>query len=110
MSGPSLGKRANTKPALPRSSRKSERSPTGILTSTRTLAEPSNSLSACFLYFLESSYEKKASILKLLASNYIIAEGPSRLNWLANDDEIRNRHALQLRLGHPRRKEPGLLR
>ena len=42
-------KRTNTKPVLPKSRRKSERSATGILTSTRTLAEPSNSLSACFL-------------------------------------------------------------
>jgi site-specific DNA recombinase len=58
-----------------------------------------------FPLFLESSYEEKASILKLLASNYslvnasdvsilptyrrpfdIIAEGPSRLNWLPGRD------------------------
>ena len=58
-----------------------------------------------FPLFLESSYEEKASILKLLASNYslvnasdvrilpiyrkpfdIIAEGLSRLNWLPGRD------------------------
>ena len=58
-----------------------------------------------FPLFLESSHEEKASILKLLASNYslvkgsdvsilptyrkpfdIIAEGPSRLNWLPGRD------------------------
>jgi len=62
-----------------------------------------------FPLFLQSSYEEKASILKLLASNYslvkasdvsilpryrkpfdIIAEGPSRLNWLHRVDEFRN--------------------
>ena len=58
-----------------------------------------------FSLFIESSYEEKASILKLLASNYslikasdvsivptyrkpfdMIAEGPSRLNWLPGRD------------------------
>jgi hypothetical protein len=58
-----------------------------------------------FPLFLESSYEERASILKLLASNYalvnasdvsilptyrkpfdIIAEGLSRLNWLPGRD------------------------
>ena len=58
-----------------------------------------------FPLFLEANYEEKASILKLLASNYslvkasdvsilptyrkpfdIVAEGPSRLNWLPGRD------------------------
>jgi hypothetical protein len=62
-----------------------------------------------FPLFLESSYEDKANILKLLASNYslvnasdvsilpryrkpfdIIAEGPSRPSWLHRVDEFRN--------------------
>jgi hypothetical protein len=50
-----------------------------------------------FPLFLESSYEEKASILKLLASNYIIAEGPSRLTG----SPTRTRFVL----GHPRRKK-----
>jgi hypothetical protein len=58
-----------------------------------------------FSLFLDASYEEKAGILKLLASNYslvdendlsivptyrkpfdIIAEGPSRLSWLPGRD------------------------
>jgi hypothetical protein len=81
-------KRVNTKPPLPRSSHKSERSETRILTSTRTLAEPSNSLSACFLYFLRRTTKKRRvssnswlrttpSLKQATQVSFLHIEGPS---------------------------------